>query len=179
MSGIPSHVAIKQAPDNGAGNGLFASQAVEPGTEILRIDQHLAAVLDSRHLKDACSNCYIWVPDNGVGQFGEEKGVGVKLRACQGCKVVRYCSKVGSLQFVGALSTHPFHLRPKVVKFAQWRSFGVERHLVESVGLVPMFFMFLISIYVVHVEPCWVSHPLFAGHPITHILSQYPTGLPG
>lgn len=95
------HVITKQAHNN-AGKGLFASKAIEPGTEILRIDRPLVSVLDSPHLKDACSDCYVWVPKGGMGQFGKERGTEARLRACQGCKIVRYCSKV-SLYFLAFL----------------------------------------------------------------------------
>ena len=94
MPDFPSQIYIKTAPKN-AGNGLFASQDIDPGQEIFRIEQPLLSVLDSPHLRDACANCYTWCPPSGVGQFGEEKGVGVTLKACLGCKINRYCSKVG------------------------------------------------------------------------------------
>lgn len=93
MDNLPSHIYIKVAPNN-AGKGLFSSKAINASEEILRVERPLVSVLDSPHLKDACSNCYAWAPDNGVGQFGEEKGTEIKLRACQGCKIDRYCSKV-------------------------------------------------------------------------------------
>ena len=92
----PSRVQTKQAPNN-AGKGLFASKAIEAGEEIFRIDRPLVSVLDSPHMKDACANCFVWVPENAVGQFGESKAI--KLRACQGCKVDKYCSTVGLMEF--------------------------------------------------------------------------------
>ena len=94
MTTLPPYIHSREAP-NHAGSGLFTSTAIEAGEEVLRIDRPLVSVLDSPHLKDACSNCFVWVPENGVGQFGEEKGAKLKLRACQGCKINRYCSKVG------------------------------------------------------------------------------------
>ncbi len=93
MPAFPSHIFTKQAPNN-AGNGLFSSQAIDACTEIFRVDRPLVSVLDSRHLKNACSYCYIWLPQDGIGQMGGEQGRTVKLRACQGCKIIRYCSKV-------------------------------------------------------------------------------------
>ena len=93
MTNQPSLVTVRKA-SNDAGNGLFASEPLGAGEEILRIDRPLVSVLDSPHLRDACSNCYVWVPEGAVGQFGEEKGTQVKLKACQGCKINRYCSKV-------------------------------------------------------------------------------------
>ena len=94
MINPPPQVHIQRALNN-AGSGLFASRAIEPGQEISRTEQQLVSVLDSPHLRDACANCYIWCPPTGVGQFGEEKGAGVTLKACLGCKINRYCSKVG------------------------------------------------------------------------------------
>lgn len=94
MTDLPAHLHVKQA-SNSAGKGVFTSEAIEAGKEIFRIDSPLVSVLDSPHLKDACSSCFIWVPANGVGQFGEDQGKSIKLRACQGCKIDRYCSKVG------------------------------------------------------------------------------------
>lgn len=102
MPAFPPHIFTKQAPNN-AGNGLFSSQAIDACTEIFRIDRPLVSVLDSRHLKDACSNCYVWVPDHGMGQMGGEQGRDVKLRACQGCKISRYCTKVGRYYALGVL----------------------------------------------------------------------------
>ena len=95
MTLLSPNVYAKRALD-AAGNGLFASKACGAGEEIFRIDRPLISVLDSPHLRDTCSGCYEWVPINGVGQSGEEKGPKIILRACQGCRVDRYCSKVGS-----------------------------------------------------------------------------------
>ena len=55
---------------------------------MLRIERPLVAVLNQAHLTRACEWCFIWVPE-GEGE------VKTKLRACQGCRIVRYCSKVG------------------------------------------------------------------------------------
>ena len=55
---------------------------------MLRIERPLVAVLNQKHLTRACEWCFIWVPE------GEEEAK-TKLRACQGCRIVRYCSKVG------------------------------------------------------------------------------------
>lgn len=77
-----------------AGNGLFASKDIPAGDLILRVDRPLLAVLDSPHLNDACSNCFVWVPRGGAAADGDERD-NVTLRACTGCKIVRYCGKVG------------------------------------------------------------------------------------
>lgn len=74
-----------------AGTGLFASEVIPPGVEILRVDRPLVSVLDTPHLKDTCSECSLWLPENGDGRDAQSK----RLKACQGCKITKYCSKVG------------------------------------------------------------------------------------
>jgi len=100
MTNLPTHLATRNVSDGG--NGLFTTQAVEPGTEVFHVDRPLVSVLNSGHLKTACSNCFLWLPDNGIdGRSVVQRETGVadakKLRACQSCKIVRYCSKVGFL----------------------------------------------------------------------------------
>lgn len=87
-----ANVYSKKTKD--AGNGLFASKDIPAGDLILRVDRPFLAVLDSPHLNDACSNCFVWVPKGGAAAGGDERE-NVILRACTGCKIVRYCSKVG------------------------------------------------------------------------------------
>ena len=97
MADLPPNVYKKEIPN--AGSGLFASEAVGPGKEVFRIERPLVPVLNQNNLTTACANCFLWVPENdedavGGGNGGEEPKK-QKLRACQGCKIVRYCSKVG------------------------------------------------------------------------------------
>lgn len=82
-----------------AGNGLFASKDIPAGDLILRVDRPFLAVLDSPLLNDACSNCFVWVPQGGAAAGGDGRD-NVILRACTGCKVVRYCGKVRGDWFV-------------------------------------------------------------------------------
>ncbi|KAI4129171.1 MAG: hypothetical protein LQ347_003884 [Umbilicaria vellea] len=72
-----------------AGNGLFASKDIPAGDLILRVDRPFLAVLDSPLLNDACSNCFVWVPQGGAAAGGDGRD-NVILRACTGCKVVRF-----------------------------------------------------------------------------------------
>lgn len=102
MTIIPKHLAIRSVA--GTGSGLFTNLAIQPGSEILNVDRPLVSVLNSGHLKTACTNCFLWMPDNGVdGNAVVQTETGIadekKLKACQGCKIVRYCSKVGCLSF--------------------------------------------------------------------------------
>ena len=77
---------------SGAGVGLFAAEAIPPGVEILRIDRPLVSVLDSPHLQDTCSECILWLPENGHHNGDAQSE---RLKACQGCKITKYCCKVG------------------------------------------------------------------------------------
>ena len=80
---------VKRTPI--AGNGLFASHDVEPGSQILTIARPLIAVPDTPHLEDTCSNCFIWAPGSIAGGRRDVDGV----KPCTGCKVLGYCGKVG------------------------------------------------------------------------------------
>ncbi len=98
MSNVHTRVSSRKV--SGAGSGLFTSQAVEPGTEVFHADRPLVSVLNSGQLKTACSSCFLWLPDGGsdgatVVPAVTETAKGKKLKACQACKIVRYCSKVG------------------------------------------------------------------------------------
>ena len=61
---------------------------------MLRVKRPLVAVLNQGQLTTACEWCFVWVPD-GQGTAT------TKLRACQGCRIVRYCSKVGFEESLG------------------------------------------------------------------------------
>lgn len=88
MAAPPSRIRTQRIPD--AGTGLFASDAIPPGVEILRIDRPLVFVLDSPHLRDTCSDCSLWLPENGHYWVPQIK----RLKICQGCKTTRYCCTV-------------------------------------------------------------------------------------
>ena len=89
MAMPPSPIFTQETPD--AGTGLFASSAIPPGVEILRIDTPLVSVLDSPRLKDTCSECNLWLPENGHDRGSQGK----RLKTCHGCQITRYCCKVG------------------------------------------------------------------------------------
>ena len=79
-----------------AGIGVFASEDIGPGELVLHIPRPLVSALDTPHLTDTCYSCYLWLPGNKVDEELEDDGAHqVSLKTCTGCKVVRYCSKVG------------------------------------------------------------------------------------
>lgn len=99
---LPSYLHPQKVPSASANVsliGLFVSKAIPAGEEAFRIDRPLVAVLDSTHLKDTCSNCHLWLAESGAylddGDAGERGKQ--KVKACLGCKVLKYCSKVSSL----------------------------------------------------------------------------------
>ena len=89
MASPPSHLYPQETAV--AGSGLFASEAIPPGVEILQIERPLVYVLDSPHLKDTCSECSLWLPEKRHDHAPHSKS----LKACHGCKITRYCCKVG------------------------------------------------------------------------------------
>lgn len=78
---------IKESPT--AGNGLFASGDIPPGQLVLSLARPLISVVDIKHLADTCSNCFA----TSASPIGRDEGE-FEVRACTGCKVLRYCGKV-------------------------------------------------------------------------------------
>lgn len=78
---------IEARPSEKAGLGLFTSKSIPAGDLILEIKRPLITELDSARLADTCEWCLKHVQGDGEDR--------PKLRACTGCKIVRYCSKVG------------------------------------------------------------------------------------
>ena len=93
MASPPPHLYPKETA--AAGTGLFASEAIPPGVEILQIERPLVYVLDSPHLKDTCSECSLSLPEKSHDRAPHSKS----LKACHGCKIARYCCKVGYRRF--------------------------------------------------------------------------------
>ena len=86
---IPSSLYTQKI--SGKGTGLFTSSAIDAGELVFRIERPLLCVPDNRCLSEVCYHCFIWLP----GGEGVVHDVATKLLACSGCKVVKYCSKVG------------------------------------------------------------------------------------
>jgi SET and MYND domain-containing protein len=75
----------RPAPD-GMGNGLFATSDIKIGEDVVHAKVPFVAVLDSPRLEDTCSGCF--------GKMQMEGGT--DLKACTGCRVVKYCDRVSS-----------------------------------------------------------------------------------
>ncbi len=107
---LPSHIKARQAPDAGA--GLFTSKQIPAGEEVFRIDRPLAAALDSPRLTQVCYECFLWPQENGKEARMRLKGApAVKdrtLKDCLGCKVVKYCCKVGGYERFPTSCVHVF-----------------------------------------------------------------------
>ncbi|KAL4888946.1 hypothetical protein BDV59DRAFT_187581 [Aspergillus ambiguus] len=81
-----STISTKTKPDqasDGLGNGLFATQRINTGEDVLHIPSPFVAVLETQRLTDTCSGCF------GKRQLENE----TETKACTGCQVVRYCDK--------------------------------------------------------------------------------------
>jgi hypothetical protein len=74
------------APSPGAGTGIFATVDLPVGGTVMLIQRPFVAVLDTERLADTCSGC--------LGQHHCSRDVNVELKACTGCRVVKYCNKV-------------------------------------------------------------------------------------
>ncbi|KAJ5112417.1 Zinc finger MYND-type [Penicillium argentinense] len=74
---------VARPSQNGMGNGLFATADIKMGEDVLHAKVPFVAVLDSSRLDDTCSAC-----------FGKRQmDFGTELKACTGCRVVRYCDR--------------------------------------------------------------------------------------
>ncbi|KAI9728269.1 MAG: hypothetical protein M1834_007762 [Cirrosporium novae-zelandiae] len=103
---------VYKATTKDAGQGLFASKDLSSGDSIISISRPLFAVLDTPRLEEACSNCFTWVPRSAIGSRGDGKEE-VVLRACTGCRVVRYCGKGTCLKW-GELLVMSLGLNPPI-----------------------------------------------------------------
>lgn len=72
------------------GNGLFATTDIKVGEDVVHAKVPFVAVLDTPRLDDTCSAC-----------FGKRQmEAGTELKACTGCRVVKYCDRVSLIVFV-------------------------------------------------------------------------------
>ncbi|KEQ76069.1 SET domain-containing protein, partial [Aureobasidium namibiae CBS 147.97] len=72
-----------------SGNGLFATKDIPAGSTILLKPRPLIGELDLPRLEESCHNCFLWSHKAVRVCAGEIIGI----KACTGCKKVRYCSK--------------------------------------------------------------------------------------
>ena len=94
--GIQSHCAETLArqwkafpePTPNRGTGLFTRTPHNVGDNIILVWEPLVAVLDTPRLEDTCSKCF---GSRSANTLTEEK---VSLKACTGCRTVKYCDKV-------------------------------------------------------------------------------------
>lgn len=75
-----------------AGQGLFASADIKPGELIFDLSRPAVAAMDTGNLDTVCSNCFVSAAEPSVLHGTLQDSVTVK--ACTGCKTLRYCSKV-------------------------------------------------------------------------------------
>ena len=70
-----------------AGNGLFALHDLPASALVIQDKSPFVAVLDSPTLTKACSWCFVFADEASEDEH-------LKLSACTGCKIARYCGKV-------------------------------------------------------------------------------------
>ncbi|KAL2004381.1 hypothetical protein VTN02DRAFT_2027 [Thermoascus thermophilus] len=108
LPSVHTRTTLRPAP-GGMGTGLFATSDISPGQDVLHIKTPFVAVLDTPRLEDTCSGCF------GRKQMEETK----KLRACTGCRIVRYCDKACQAKdwkFAHSLECSIFaNLRPRIL----------------------------------------------------------------
>jgi hypothetical protein len=86
---------INEPPSIDGGLGLVAIENIAAAEDVFSMKQMLV-VADDNHSKTTCDNCFLWIGSE-IGANGRFRAAGdadVFMRKCNGCKVVRYCSKV-------------------------------------------------------------------------------------
>ena len=81
------------------GDGHFAFKDISPGEVILRVNNPLVAVPNTSKLSETCSTCFLWEPGAEMYRAGYDRE-NMKLKACSGCKVAKYCGKVSHSCFI-------------------------------------------------------------------------------
>lgn len=87
---------VNSRPSPHGGTGLFSGCKIAPGQLVVDIPEPLVVVPDDGHLKECCSRCMVWKPEDGVFSrwMLDPYRDGQLLSFCAGCRVVKYCSKV-------------------------------------------------------------------------------------
>lgn len=98
---LPAHISPQETPD--AGNCLFSSKEIAAGELVFHIDRPLALALDEPRLRETCEGCLRWMNGNSMGDDDDDDDDAKRLKDCLGCKVVRYCGKVGDFFLVWML----------------------------------------------------------------------------
>lgn len=79
-------VVSERRASTGRGTGTFTTLPIAAGSLVFKNDRPLITVLDSARLEYHCEWCLVSKEDENE----------VRLKACNGCKVSRYCEKVSS-----------------------------------------------------------------------------------
>ena len=94
---ITAAVPLKILPSKipGAGVGLFVTKDVDYGEEIFRSDPVVNCVMDGMQ-SHVCDHCYAFEGSKILpgGGFRTTDNTKLEMKACSGCKVCYYCSKV-------------------------------------------------------------------------------------
>ena len=81
-------------PTRDAGSGLFATGTIRPKDLVLQVIEPLVSAIDTPRLKDTCYHCLQSVERSEIGN-DRDTTLETSLKACTGCRVVKYCKKVG------------------------------------------------------------------------------------
>ncbi|KAM5494755.1 hypothetical protein MaudMau93_000053 [Microsporum audouinii] len=107
--------AVPKTAPGGAGTGLFATSTIKTGQAVFNLPATFSTVLSTERLADACSNCFA----NAPYAANVMADVGIKLRFCTGCRVVKYCGKGCQTENWAAIHKHECatykRLYPKVL----------------------------------------------------------------
>ena len=152
---IPLQIQSSKIP--GAGNGLFVTKDVNCGEEIFRSDPLVNCVGDGMH-NLVCDHCYAYQESmiHPSGRFRSAEDAALEMKACGGCKVCYYCSKVMILP-TSAASSYQANPCPDCSK-------GLPEESLETLSQVGVRYVFRDSHYV-PAHPSTVSSPQYEEAP--------------
>ena len=82
------------AASESTGSGLFAAKSCAAHASITQVRRPLVAALDPERTLDTCANCFIWTAGAATGSRLYVPPE-TRVKRCQGCLQVAYCSQVG------------------------------------------------------------------------------------
>lgn len=84
---LPTTISAHQV--QGKGTGLFTSKAFDAGQLVFNSEHPLVCIPDNEHLTVTCYNCFYLLLPADRSETDQKT-----LKSCNGCKVVKYCSRV-------------------------------------------------------------------------------------
>ena len=98
LSKVETAITLNILPSSipGAGSGVFASTDLIAGEEIFRVPDPLVSCTENAATEFICDFCFYFEKSkvDPSGRFLTDNDQSPMVTVCNGCKLVRYCTKV-------------------------------------------------------------------------------------